>query len=148
MQQPIQVHAATIAMGVVEPVWFEKIGDKPTPTILLQTALIGLGPKTSDGQIVRAVTPPWLQIFHEIERNPELLFEFVNDPWKFEEFIAGAYKQDGWEVELAPQPKQALFHPLAGHNDLFAHPDVVESVIAFVHAQAGRRGDAGQAVAD
>ena len=59
--------------------------------------------ETSDGQIVRAVTPPWLQIFHEIERNPELLFEFVNDPWKFEEFIAGAYKQDGWEVELTPR---------------------------------------------
>ncbi len=37
--------------------------------------------------------------------------------------------------ELAPEPKAALFHPWAGHNDLFEYPEVVERVIAFVREQ-------------
>lgn len=37
--------------------------------------------------------------------------------------------------ELASEPKAALFHPRAGHNDLFAYPEVVERVIAFVREQ-------------
>ncbi len=37
--------------------------------------------------------------------------------------------------ELASEPKAALFHPLAGHNDLWAYPEVVERVIAFVREQ-------------
>jgi restriction system protein len=70
--------------------------------LLLQTALLDLGPKTVHGQIVQAVTVPWLQILCEIERNPKFLFEFPDDSRKFEEFIAGAYEQDGWQVELTP----------------------------------------------
>ena len=37
--------------------------------------------------------------------------------------------------ELAPEPKAALFHPRAGHNNLFADPEVVQRVVAFVEAQ-------------
>jgi fermentation-respiration switch protein FrsA (DUF1100 family) len=37
--------------------------------------------------------------------------------------------------ELASEPKAALFHPRAGHNDLFDYPEVVERVIAFVREQ-------------
>ena len=36
---------------------------------------------------------------------------------------------------LAPEPKAALFHPTADHNDLFAYPQVVARVIAFVREQ-------------
>ena len=46
--------------------------------------------------------PPWLRLSRDIEHNPEILFEFMKDPRKFEEFIAGAYEQDGWQVELTP----------------------------------------------
>lgn len=77
------------------------LGDQPT--LLLQTALVDLGPKTSEGHIIEAVTIPWRRIARAIERNPQCLFEFVQDPWKFEEFIAGAYDQDGWEVTLTPR---------------------------------------------
>jgi restriction system protein len=75
---------------------------KSAPTLLLQSALLDLGPRTSQGQIVQAVTPPWLQLCREIEQNPDILFEFVKNPRKFEEFIAGVYERDGWEVELTP----------------------------------------------
>jgi len=37
--------------------------------------------------------------------------------------------------ELASEPKAALFHPRAGHNNLFAYPEVFERVIAFVREQ-------------
>ena len=40
-----------------------------------------------------------------------------------------------WVFELASEPKAALFHPRAGHNDLFDYPEVVERVIAFVREQ-------------
>ena len=36
---------------------------------------------------------------------------------------------------LAETPKAALFHPQAGHNDLFDYPEVVQRVIAFVREQ-------------
>lgn len=38
--------------------------------------------------------------------------------------------------ELASEPKAALFHPIAGHNDLFRYPEVVERVIGFVQEHA------------
>ena len=45
--------------------------------------------------------------------------------------------------ELASEPKAALFHPVARHNDLFHYPEVVQRVIAFVreHAPAAANAD-------
>ena len=74
-----------------------------THEVLLQAAVVELGAKTSEGQIIRAVTVPWLLIFQELERDPRFLFEFAQYPRKFEEFIAGAYEEDGWQVVLTPQ---------------------------------------------
>jgi fermentation-respiration switch protein FrsA (DUF1100 family) len=49
----------------------------------------------------------------------------------------------GKEVyELASEPKAALFHPRAGHNDLFDYPEVIARVIAFVREQVPAAGDA------
>ncbi len=47
--------------------------------------------------------------------------------------------------ELASEPKAALFHPRAGHNDLFEYPEVVERVIAFVREQVPAAADAADA---
>ena len=56
------------------------------------------------GHIIQAVTIPWLEINMALERDPDLLFEFVRNPYKFEEFIAGAYEQAGYsKVELTPR---------------------------------------------
>jgi restriction system protein len=76
--------------------------DRSVPTLLRQTALLDLGPKTDQGLIVQAVLVPWFQIIREIERDPQFLFGFVKNPRRFEEFIAGAYEHDGWQVELTP----------------------------------------------
>ena len=74
-----------------------------THEVLLQAAVVDLGAKTSEGQIIQAVTIPWLLIFQELDRDPRFLFEFAQYPRKFEEFIAGAYEEDGWQVVLTPQ---------------------------------------------
>jgi len=73
-------------------------------TLLIKTTFLDLDPATPDGVIIRAVTPPWLQIVREIHRNPSFLFEFVNEPHKFEDFIAAAYRADGWDkVIITPR---------------------------------------------
>ena len=101
MNHSITPPAAQLSLSTTEPVWFEGIGDKAT--LVLQAALVDLGSETPDGVIIEAVTVPWLEIVKEIERRPELLFDFVEYPRKFEEFIAGAYEQAGYTVELTPQ---------------------------------------------
>ncbi len=86
----------------------QNLGRSPTTEpdtheVLLQAAVVDLGAKTSEGQIIQAVTIPWLLIFQELDRDPRFLFEFAQYPRKFEEFIAGAYEEDGWQVVLTPQ---------------------------------------------
>ena len=57
---------------------------------------------------------------------------------RFSAFFALFRANDGFGkrvFELASEPKAALFHPRAGHNNLFAYPEVFERVIAFVREQ-------------
>lgn len=71
--------------------------------MLLGVEFLEYGKMTSEGHLVTAVSVPILRIFAELERNPSLLFEFSKDPTAFEQFIAGAYDLDGWEVTLTPR---------------------------------------------
>jgi restriction system protein len=72
------------------------------PDILLQAAVVVLGPPVSDGQIVEAVAVPWDEIIRQLAQDPEFLFKV---PWrKLEEIIAGAYHRAGWpNVILTPR---------------------------------------------
>jgi hypothetical protein len=73
------------------------------PEVLLQTKIVKLGDKTEDGDIVKAVGIPWLEIFKQISKNPDFLFVFAKNPRRFEEFIAGAYREAGFDdVTLTP----------------------------------------------
>jgi restriction system protein len=73
------------------------------PEILLQASIVQYGEKTDEGMLIRAIALPWLEILKELVRNPDFLFEFARSPRKFEEFIAGAYRKEGWdEVVLTP----------------------------------------------
>jgi len=74
------------------------------PSILVQTAIITLGPRTDDGLIVQAVALPWMEIIELIDKDPHFLKQIS---WRrVEEVIAGAYKQDGWEeVTLTPRSR-------------------------------------------
>ncbi|RNJ44432.1 hypothetical protein B5V01_05980 [Mesorhizobium erdmanii] len=77
-------------------------GDEAPPALLLQS-LVTAGSHVSEGARIVAVTVPWLAIVGEIARDPDFLFHFAEAPRKFEEFIAGAYEEAGYEVVLTPQ---------------------------------------------
>lgn len=73
------------------------------PEVLLQTTLLSYGERTDEGVLVQAAAVPWFEIFKQIARDPSFMFEFSSSPRKFEEFIAGAYRQAGWDqVTLTP----------------------------------------------
>lgn len=73
------------------------------PEVLLQTTLLSYGERTDEGVLVQAAAVPWFEIFRQIARDPNFMFKFSRSPRKFEEFIAGAYRQAGWdEVTLTP----------------------------------------------
>ena len=70
------------------------------PSVLLQAVIVP-GDKTPEGRLVEAVALPWFEIIELINRSPEAIYEI--DWRKWEEIIAGAYKQQGFEVELTPR---------------------------------------------
>jgi len=73
------------------------------PEILLQTAILKYGDKTDEGMLVKAASVPWFEILKQIAVDPNFMFEFSRYPRKFEEFLAGAYREAGWdEVTLTP----------------------------------------------
>lgn len=71
-----------------------------TLSVLLQAVIIP-GDKTAEGQPVEAVALPWFEIIELINRSPETVHEI--DWRKWEEIIAGAYSQQGFEVILTPR---------------------------------------------
>jgi restriction system protein len=71
------------------------------PEVTLK-ALITLGAANSEGRLVEAVAVPWFEILRIIQRDPKAAYEI--DPRKWEEIIAGAYSQAGFdEVILTPR---------------------------------------------
>jgi len=62
--------------------------------LLLQTVVVP-GGKTTEGQIIEAVTIPWFQIIALFEKDPASVYQI--DSRKWEEIIAGAYKTSGFE---------------------------------------------------
>jgi len=70
-------------------------------SLLLQTVIVPEG-KTKEGLLIRAVTIPWFTIIELIENDPNTIFQI--SPEKWEEIIAGAYTEAGFdEVILTPR---------------------------------------------
>jgi restriction system protein len=77
---------------------------KPEPALLLQSTVLRLGDDTSDGQIVTAVCLPWFAIADRVMADSEFLGYYSKHWREFEEFLAGVYKQHGFEeVILTPR---------------------------------------------
>jgi restriction system protein len=70
------------------------------PPILLQ-AVIEVGDRANEGQLVRAVALPWLEIVRRMRQDPRLIYEL--DWRKWEELVAGAWKNAGYDVILTPR---------------------------------------------
>ncbi len=72
------------------------------PEVLLQTTILRYGERTDEGLLVTAAAIPWFEIFKQLAREPSFMFEFAENSRKFEEFIAGAYREAGFDVTLTP----------------------------------------------
>ena len=86
-----------------------------TPSILLEAVIIP-GDKTLEGQLVESVALPWFDIIELINRSPDTIYAL--DWRKWEEIIAGAYKQQGFEVELTPRTNDKGRDVIATRKDL------------------------------
>ncbi len=70
------------------------------PPVLLQ-AILEVGDRTKEGQLVRAVAVPWFEIIRLMHQDPRLIYEL--DARKWEELVAGAWRQEGYDVILTPR---------------------------------------------
>jgi hypothetical protein len=93
----LHVHDATNSVFVNDVV----LTVTPKADLLLQTVIIR-GEKTSEGQIIQAVTVPWYDIIDLLKKDPDIAFKIGYEKW--EEIIAGAYRRAGFdEVILTPR---------------------------------------------
>jgi restriction system protein len=67
------------------------------PSVLVQAVIIP-GEKTSEGELIASVALPWFEIIQLIQSSPETIYEI--DWRKWEEIIAGAYHNQGFDVVL------------------------------------------------
>ena len=89
--------AILASTGVTEPL----LPLRTAPDLLLQTVVI-LGAPTAEGRIIEAIAIPWFDIIKLLSKDSNAVFQIPSSKW--EELIAGAYKQAGFEeVTLTPR---------------------------------------------
>ena len=85
------------------------------PSIILK-AILTVGNKTNEGTYIQCVATPWFEIMRIIENDCKAIYEI--DCWKWEEIIAGAYTQAGFdEVILTPRSGDKGRDIIAVRND-------------------------------
>jgi hypothetical protein len=101
------MHNAGLAAILADP--------EPLPGILLQAVIIP-GDKTTEGQLIDAVASPWFKILQLIKQRPETIHEI--DWRKWEEIIAGAYSEEGFQVILTPRSNDKGRDIVATKNEI------------------------------
>ncbi len=72
------------------------------PEVLIQAAVVLIGDKTNEGQLIQDIALPWFDIIELLMEDPNMAYQIP--PRKWEEIIAGAYKKAGFdEVTLTPR---------------------------------------------
>jgi restriction system protein len=78
----------------------ERFAQQDIPGLLLQAVIIP-GDVTQEGRLIEAVAFPWFKIIAMMQRDPNVIYKLGWREW--EEIIAGAYTQQGFEVILTPR---------------------------------------------
>jgi len=73
------------------------------PTVLLLQTVVSFEAPDPDGVLISSIYDPWMGIAAALKHNSELMYEFTQDPRKFEEFLAATYDRAGFEVILTPR---------------------------------------------
>jgi restriction system protein len=77
-------------------------GAASAPPAITLKAVLHFGSPTAEGVLVQAAAVPWFEILREIKKNPNSIYDI--EPRRWEEIIAGAYKEAGFdEVILTPR---------------------------------------------
>jgi restriction system protein len=71
-----------------------------SPSVLLQQVIVP-GEKTAEGELILATAFPWFKILEMIFEKPHTIYEL--DWRRWEEIIAGAYVEQGFDVTLTPR---------------------------------------------
>ena len=80
---------------------FVSLPSRERVSILVQAAVVVLGEKTDEGQLIQAVAPVWDEILKLLQRDFETFMQIP--PRKWEEIIAASYEKVGFdEVTLTP----------------------------------------------
>lgn len=105
---------------------------QPLSELLLQAAVVNIGGKTAEGQLILGAALPWFEIVRHLQRDPEFLHKIQ---WRqLEEIIAGAYEREGWpEVVLTPRSGD-------GGRDIIASRPGIGSVRLLDQIKAYRPG--------
>lgn len=74
--------------------------DELTHELILPTEILEVSENVEEGILIKALAFPWLEIFNQLEKNPELLHEFSRHPRRIDEFVAASYEKDGFSVTL------------------------------------------------
>jgi hypothetical protein len=77
----------------------ERFAQQDIPGLFLQAVIIP-GDVTQEGRLIEAVAVPWFKIIAMMQRDPNVICQLDWRQW--EEIIAGAYKQQGFDVVLTP----------------------------------------------
>ena len=99
----------------------------PAANSLLLQAVVIPGGKVAEGVLIEAVALPWFEIFELIQREPSTIYQI--DWRKWEEFIAGAYTKQGFEVVLTPRSGD-------GGRDVIATSTTLGSICFFDQVKA------------
>jgi restriction system protein len=78
----------------------ERFAQQDIPGLLLQAVIIP-GDRTQEGRLIEAVAFPWFEIIAMMQRDPNVIYQLGWREW--EEIIAGAYTQQGFDVILTPR---------------------------------------------
>src|SRR5436309_2532847 len=73
-----------------------------TQASLLLQAVIVRGENASEGRIIESIEPAWREIARLMQRDPSVIYQIDHRKW--EEIIAGAYKQAGFEEVILTPP--------------------------------------------
>ena len=96
--------------------------------LLLQTLIVP-GSAASEGRLIEAVTIPWFEIIYHIKDNPTVAYQISPERW--EEIIAGAYKQAGFdEVILTPRSGDLGRDVIATKKGI-GHVRIIDQVKAY-----------------
>jgi len=100
----------------------------PALDLMLQ-AVVTVGEKTDEGQIIEAVCHPWRHIVAALSRNPQLMHELDWRTW--EEMIAGGYKAAGYDIVILTSRSGDFGRDIIATRDDLGSIRIIDQVKAY-----------------